>query len=105
MEIKEVQTLLNSKAEKKLVEDIEKIKKFLYDTNYKFIKDLKIMTVDSNSRHREVTLATILSKDYEYYQKLYDLHIQDYYNKESSQFLEKVESIQAEIDELKDSIQ
>jgi hypothetical protein len=99
--IKDLQTLLENRAKEKIMKDIRK-----------YLNDFKNNNLFKAIQNMQSPNATKKMSDWIHYEgqgycfnEIFDALLPEYIETESKDFLSKVENIQGEIDELRDSIQ
>ncbi len=96
--IKGIQELINERAESKLRSDIKKLHQPLKEQYYKLLDDIKV-NVGTSEKPSYCQLSLILGSD-GFEKTIIDKNIQKYIEAETKEFLEKVESLRDDVDNL-----
>jgi hypothetical protein len=97
--LKDVQQLINDKADARLKKDLSSISNQLYNgIGYNLLKDIYI-NVGTTDKPRSISLIYILS-DSGLAGKIIEANTERYREEENKNFLEKVESLRNDVDEL-----
>ena len=94
-----IQDLINKRADDKLAKDIQEIKNILSSGKGNSLLEGIRVTITKGDTQKSVLLAYVLSSD-NLYQEVFDKNVEKYRKNESKEFLQKVEGIQDQIDEL-----
>jgi aminoglycoside phosphotransferase len=100
--MKDLQEIINKKAAAKLDADLRQLHDLPYNKLYHLFRDSKIIVnVGTSEKPRNISLASVFGRD-GFYQQLYDKNIERYIENESKEFVQRVEELQSQIDELYD---
>lgn len=98
-EIKDIQQIINDRADRKLEKAIRDIYTFLSSgENYELIKGVSI-NAGTSEKPNNIKIYSLFSSD-GLQDKIIELNQQRYRSKETAAFVEKVESIRNDVDQL-----
>jgi hypothetical protein len=98
-EIKDIQQIINDRADRKLGQEINKIYQFLSNgENYNLIKDI-LINVGTAEKPKQIRIYSLFTND-GLLGKIIEQNQERYRSEETSAFIGKVESIRNDVDQL-----
>ena len=96
-----LQEIVNKKAKEKLEKDLRDLSQVLHNKYYKLLEGTTVNILISG-KPTNIPIPWFFSKDSNgtVYNDIYEKNIQKYIDRESEEFVKKVDSIQDQIDEL-----
>ena len=102
MTTKDIQSLINARADKKLKENLKKISNLLYNgEGYQLLRDISV-NIGTAEKPKNIGLAFILS-DSGLESQIIEKNTERYREQEIEEFLAKVDSLREDVDTFLDS--
>lgn len=102
MTTKDIQSLINARADKKLKENLQKISNLLYNgEGYQLFRDISV-NIGTAENPKNVGLAFLLS-DSGFESQIIEKNTERYREQETKDFLAKVDSLREDVDNLLDN--
>ena len=102
MTTKDIQSLINARADKKLKENLKKISNLLYNgEGYQLLRDISV-NIGTAEKPKNVALAFLLS-DSGFERQIIEKNTERYREQETKEFLSKVDSLREDVDTFLDS--
>lgn len=101
--MKDLQALIDKRAEDKLNDELNKINKVLYDSNELF-KDVRINVTGEGIKDMNTSLTFLLSSSRDLRKNIFNANIERYKEQETKKFLKEIEDLKEKVERLNDEI-
>jgi len=103
--MKDLQSIIDKRAEVKLINELNECHNFLYEKKYRFICDANIyLNIGTTDKPENISLQSLFSSSYRIYKELYDFYIEKYKEAETILFLKEIEDLKQRTSELHDEV-